>query len=336
MRSIQTRLTRLLGLDVPIVQAPMSAAATPALVAAVSNAGGLGLLSGTWRSPEDLQRVIADTRARTERPFGMNLGLAWDQHERMDVCLAAGVKILSLFNGDPTPYVARAHAAGAVVLHTVASAAEARAVVDAGVDVVVAQGWEAGGHLFSEVGALALVPAVADAVPAVPVIAAGGIADGRGLAAVLALGADGAWMGTRFLLAEEAELHPHYRRRLVDAVETETVFSSLFDRGWPDAPHRALRNATIDGWEAAGRPEPGARPGEGEVVGRTADGSPIPRYDVRFPRPGTSGDVDAMVLYAGQGVALVRSMEPAASIVESVTRGALDALERVHPARGDA
>lgn len=129
---------------------------------------------------------------------------------------------------------------------------EARGAVDAGVDIIVAQGWEAGGHVWGEVSTLTLVPAVVDAVGTTPVIAAGGIADGRGLAAVLALGAGAAWMGTRFVASVEAPAHPDYVARVLGAAETGTFHSKLFDIGWPDAAHRVLRNATIDAWlEAA-------------------------------------------------------------------------------------
>src|SRR5205823_13579762 len=128
-------------------------------------------------------------------PFGVNLILEWDQRERVEACLAAGARIVSFFWGDPGAYVETVHEAGGFVAHTVATAKEARRAVDQGVDVVVAQGVEAGGHVWGEVTTTVLVPDVVDAVDPVPVVAAGGIADGRGLAAALALGAAGAWMG---------------------------------------------------------------------------------------------------------------------------------------------
>ena len=147
----------------------------------------------------------------TSKPFAVNLVLDWDPAERLAIALHEGVRIVSFFWGDPAPWVEQVHAAGGIVLHTVASAEEARRAADAGVDAVVAQGWEAGGHVWGQVSTLALVPRVVDAVAPLPVVAAGGIADGRGLAAVLALGAGAAWMGTRFLLAEEAATHPVYQ-----------------------------------------------------------------------------------------------------------------------------
>ncbi len=165
------------------------------------------------------------------------------------------------------PWSSIAHEGGAIVLHTVGDVAEARRAVDAGVDVIVAQGWEAGGHVRGEVATMALVPAVVDAVAPIPVVAAGGIGDGRGLAAVLMLGASAGWLGTRFVMSAEAPALPPYRDRLAAADATSTVYSSVFDGGWPDAPHRTLRNSTIEMWEAAGRPPPGERPGEGETIG---------------------------------------------------------------------
>ncbi|MBA3415648.1 MAG: nitronate monooxygenase, partial [Chloroflexia bacterium] len=251
-----TALTRLLGIAIPIVQAPVGGASTPELVAAVSNAGGLGCLSITWREPEALAPLLRRTRALTERPVAVNLVLAWDPVEKLEIALAEGIRIVSFFWGDPAPWVARVHAAGGVVMHTVASAEEAARVVVAGVDIVVAQGWEAGGHVWGEVSTLALTPRVVDAVgpDGVPVVAAGGIADGRGMAAALALGASGVWMGTRFLLAEESAAHPVYQDRLLTASETETRHTLLFDGGWEGAPLRALANETFAAWEAAGKP----------------------------------------------------------------------------------
>jgi nitronate monooxygenase len=158
------------------------------------------------------------------------------------------------FWGDPSLYVVAAHTAGSLVMHTVGSALEARRVREAGVDILVAQGWEAGGHVCGQVATLPLVPCVVDAVATAPVVTAGGIADGRGLAAVLALGAAGAWMGTRFLASQEANAHPLYKEKVLQAAETATTYSCLFDDDWPDAPHRTLHNSTLTNWEANGSP----------------------------------------------------------------------------------
>jgi nitronate monooxygenase len=321
-----TSFCRLVGIDLPIVQAPVGGITTPPLAAAVSEAGGLGMLSITWRDPDALRILLRQTRALTSKPFAVNLVLEWDPAERLAIALEEGVRIVSFFWGNPAPWVDQIHAAGGLVLHTVASAEEARRVADAGVDAVVAQGWEAGGHVWGEVSTLALVPRVVDAVAPLPVVAAGGIADGRGLAAVLALGAGAAWMGTRFLLAEEAATHPVYREAVIAADETATAYSSLFNVGWPNAPLRTLRNSTWEAWRAAGEPPPGVRPGEGDVVATGEDGRDIARYDNDAPVAGASGDIAAMCLYAGQGVGLAQRIQPAVEIVREVAEEAARVL----------
>ena len=220
------------------------------------------------------------------------------------------------FWGDPAGYVEQVHDAKGLVLHTVGSAEEARRAVASGVDVVVAQGWEAGGHVWGQVATLPLVPAVVDAVAPVPVIAAGGIGDARGVAAVLALGAQAAWLGTRFLLAQEMPIHEEYRRPLMDAAETDAEwYANLYEVGWPDSPHRALRNSTAEVWEAAGRPPPESRPGVGDVIAHFASGEAIVRYEPAPPMVGTTGDIEALSMWAGQSVALARQPQPAAEIV---------------------
>src|SRR3984893_3693114 len=216
-RQMKTALCNRLGIELPIIQAPIGGVVGPMLAAAVSNAGGLGMLV-PWRADIDtVRRQIRETRALTSRPFGVNLNLEFPQEERLATCLEAGVPVISFFWRDPSSLVPRAKAGGAIVLHTVGSVADAKRAVNCGVDIVVAQGWEAGGHVRGTVATMPLVPAVVDAVGSVPVVAAGGIADGRGFAAALALGACGAWIGTRFLASNEVAIHPHYRERLLAA-----------------------------------------------------------------------------------------------------------------------
>ena len=329
MPTLQTPLCELLNIELPIIQAGMGGVATPALAAAVSNAGGLGMLPLTFYELEEVRDVLRQMRQLTDRPFGVNFILQWPQQERLQVCLEEGVAVVSFFWGDPSPYVAAVHAAGSLVMQTVGSAAEARRVRDIGVDIVVAQGWEAGGHVWGQVATLPLVPRVVDAVAPAPVVAAGGIADGRGLAAVLALGAAGAWMGTRFLASQEANAHPLYKEKVLQAAETDTVYSRLFDGGWPDAPHRTLRNSTVTNWEDSGSPPSGARPGEGDVVAaRVEDGSPILRYEDALPVPGDVGEVEAMALYAGQSAGLVSRLQSASEIVKEVADEAIRTLQQ--------
>jgi NAD(P)H-dependent flavin oxidoreductase YrpB (nitropropane dioxygenase family) len=255
--------------------------------------------------------------------------LAWDQCERLAAALAAGVRIVSFFWGDASTMIGEAREAGATVFVTVGTAEEGRAAAAVGADVVVAQGWEAGGHVWGTVSTLALVPRVVDAVAPVPVVAAGGIADGRGLAAVLALGGVGAWVGTRFLAAREAEIHPDYRRRILAASEADTFYGTLFDGGWPDAPHRTLRNSTIEAWERAGRPASGSRPGETDEPASRPDGSPINRYASATPTAAMVGDVEPLPHWAGQGVGLVTREASAAAIVESLLTEAEEAIKSI-------
>jgi nitronate monooxygenase len=323
---VRTLLCDLVGIDAPVVLAPMGGAVTPPLAAAVSDAGGLGMLPLTWTSPEEINAVVDETRKLTERPFGVNLGLAWDQRERLASALEAGVRVVSFFWGDAGGVIGEARDAGAVVFVTVGTAEEGRAAAAAGADVVVAQGWEAGGHVWGTVSTFALVPRVVDAVAPVPVVAAGGIADGRGLAAALALGAAGVWVGTRFLAASEAAIHPDYRRRILAAGEADTFYGTLFDRGWPDAPHRTLRNSTVEAWERAGRPPSGSRPGEDDEPASRPDGTPINRYASSTPTGSMAGNVEPLPHWAGQGVGLVIREESAADIVASLVGEAEEAI----------
>ena len=290
----------------------------PRVAAAVSNAGALGMVTLTWSA--DIGAVVRETAALTPRPFGGNFVLTSDHHHHLDEALEAGLRIVSFFLGDPGGYVEAVHDSGGIVMHTVGSAEEARRAVAAGVDVIVAQGWEAGGHVGSTVATLPLVPAVVDAVAPVPVIAAGGIGDARGVAAVLTLGAQAAWVGTRFLLAEEMPIHEDYRRRLIAAAETEAQwYPNLYDAGWPDSPHRALRNSTGEAWEAAGRPPDDQRPGTGDVIAHLASGEAIVRYEGAPPMAGTTGDIEALSMWAGQSVALARQPQSSAEIVAELT-----------------
>jgi nitronate monooxygenase len=313
---VRTPVCELLGIEHPIVQAPM--AAIPGLAAAVSNAGALGMVTLTWS--DDAGAVVRETAALTARPFGGNLILADDQHRRLDQALEAGLRIVSFMWGDSASYIKRVHDAGGVAMHTVGTAEEARRAVASGADIIVAQGWEAGGHVWGTVATLPLVPAVVDAVAPVPVIAAGGIGDGRGVAAVLALGAQAAWLGTRFLMAQEMPIHEDYRRRLIAATETDArLYPNLYEVGWPDSPHSALRNSTADAWEAAGRPPLAQRPGRGDVIAHFASGEAIVRYEPAPPMTGTTGDIEALSMWAGQDVALARQAQPAADIVAELT-----------------
>jgi NAD(P)H-dependent flavin oxidoreductase YrpB (nitropropane dioxygenase family) len=327
---MRTSLCDKLGIDVPIILAPMGDAVGPGLAAAVCNAGGLGTLPLWFESIPALRNLIRQTQSLTKKPFAVNLNLEFPQEERLDACLEAGVPVISFFWGDPSKLVSRAKAGGAIVLQTVGTSIDARAAADCGVDVIVAQGWEAGGHVRGTVSTMALLPSVVDAVGPVPVVAAGGIADGRGLAAALALGAAGVWMGTKFLASKEATIHPHFQSRVLSASENDTVYlENLFDIGWPNAPHRVLRNSTVNNWVTAGRPEIGNRPGENEVVGTSRSKGNILRYACQTPMPDFTGDIEAFSMWAGQGVGLVKKLQPAAEIVREIHDEAAAVLRRL-------
>src|SRR5262244_674452 len=323
--TLKTALCHVLGIEYPIVAAPMGPDLTgPETVAAVSNAGGLGILQAQFCAPPRFREEIHRVRALTDMPFGVNLLLHFPVQDHLAVCLEERVPVLSLFWGDPTPYVELAHAAGVKVFHQVGSVPEAQRAAAAGVDVIIAQGAEAGGHVAGEVSTLALVPRIVDAVSPRPVAAAGGIADGRGLVAVLALGAQAAVLGTRFLASAESRAHPHYKERLLEAGEEDTVRTTLFGYGWPNAPHRTLRTAFVRHWlgqEARGQE---SRPDEPVVGGTVIGGQPMPvlRFVSMPPNAEASGDIDSMALLAGQGVGLVREIKPAGQIVHELVEEA--------------
>src|SRR5215475_9080348 len=322
---MKTSLCDMLGIEYPIVAAPMGPDLTgPELVAAISNAGGLGIMQAQFCSPPLFRKEIQRVRALTAKPFGVNLLLHFPVEDQVAVCLDERVPVLSLFWGDPTPYVGRAHAVGVKVFHQVGSVADARRAAAAGVDVIIAQGVEAGGHVAGEVSTLALVPRVVDAVAPRPVAAAGGIGDARGVVAALALGAQAAVLGTRFLASVECRAHPHYKDQIVHANETDTVRTTLFGFGWPNAPHRTLRTKFVQHWlgnEGRGQE---SRPDE-PIIGQTiiaGQTMPLLRFMGFPPNCDTTGDIDSMALLAGEGVGLVRDVKPAGQLVRELVEEA--------------
>ncbi len=316
-----TEPLRRLGIDWPIFQAPIGGAASPELAAAVANAGAVGHLACTWRTPEQLQKLFRRMKELTTKPFGANFVLDFPIDDRLSTALDAGVPVVSFFWGDGGRHLARVKAVGAMAMQVVGSVDEAKRAADSGFDVIVTQGRDAGGHVRGKLGTMTLVPQVVDAVAPLPVIAAGGIADHRGVAAALALGAAGVWVGTAFLAAAEANVHPAYIERVLSASGEDALYSEIFDVGWPNAPLRALKNSTSAAWERAGRPAPPHRPGEGEIIARRRDGSTVPRYHMAAPTRDIEGDAAAMALYAGESIGLVRAVKSAAAIVAELAGG---------------
>jgi nitronate monooxygenase len=369
--ALHTRVCDLLGIELPILLAGMGQAATPALAAAVSNAGGLGVLGAAVCSPARLRRWIHETRQLTSRPFGVDTllpasvrrgppagastpqerlpgarafaeefmqreGLERPAREallrhaglepedlggprlfsqeffeaQLEVVIEERVPLYAAGLGNPGPWIERLHAGGTRVLSVVGSVKHVRPVIEAGVDLIVAQGHDGGGH-NSPVGTLALIPQVVDAAGGVPVLGAGGIGDGRGLAAALMLGAEGAWIGTAFLASDEAGIPAFQKKALVESDASSTTVS----RSVTGKPVRLLRGRWVEAWEESG-----------------LDALPMPWQSmVSGPVLAAAGlaqraDVDPGI--AGQGVGLVRGIRPAAEVLREIARDAEQALRR--------
>jgi nitronate monooxygenase len=305
---IDTALCTLLGIEHPILNAPMGGTATATLAAAVSAAGGFGMIGGTAAGgPGWLRDQIRAAKARTTRPFGVGFISSFPGvGDLVQVALDERVAAINHSFADPTPYVAAAHAAGVKVFAQVQTVAQAIRAANAGVDVLIAQGTEAGGHTGG-IGTLALVPAVVDVAGAIPVVAAGGIADGRGLAAALMLGAAGAWLGTRFVASQEWGGQPWEQAAVVAATADDTVRTSVYDlvraAPFPEGiADRMLRNAFVDTWQ--GR--------EGELLAQRE----ILRQ--QLAEAARRGDAAMVDISAGVGAGLVRAVEPAGTIVRRI------------------
>jgi nitronate monooxygenase len=327
---LRTRLCELLDIEVPILGAPMGLEITGLeLAAAVSNAGGLGIISFGGYPPPALRERIRHLRKLTSRPFGVNVlldgpHLPLPEAAFVDVCIEERVPVLSFFWGDPAPYVERAHKAGLKVCDQVGSVSAAKRAQDAGVDFIVAQGVEAGGHIAGVVSTLVLAPRVVETVSPLPVVAAGGVADGRGLAAALALGAQGVLLGTRLIASTECKAHPRYKQMILAASEEDTVRTTLFGNGWPNAYHRTLRTPFVEQWlpeETRGSEE---RPDE-PIIGEVTLGGmrvPLRRFGGIPPAMDATGEIESMNFLAGQSVGLVQEVKPAAEIVRAMVEEA--------------
>jgi nitronate monooxygenase len=290
---------------------------TPALAAAVSQAGGLGMLSSTCPMP--LGEQLTWVQARTERPVGVGF-FAFDVSTRTEELELAArrARVVDVFWGDPDAAVVdRIHAGGALAFWQVGSLGEALAAVDAGCDAVVAQGVEAGGHVRGTTPLLVLLRQVT-AVVEVPVVAAGGIATGAALAEALNQGAAAARVGTRFLATVESGAHPEYVAALLAATAQDTVYTTAFGEGWPDAPHRVLRIARERAAACADL-----------VVGQALYGDRswhVARWSAQPPTVFTTGEVAAMAMYAGCGVGDIADVPTAAQIVDRMTAEAVALL----------
>lgn len=309
----QTFLDKL-GLRYPIFQAPTGSIAGPELAAAVGSAGAMGAMALTWASADEASAAVRQVKAATEGLFQVNFALV-KPPKGLDAALEAGAPCVIFSWGDASPYVRAVRAAGVFLGIQVTNVMGTRRALALGPDFLICQGIEAGGHVQSTTPLGELLPQIVEAAWDVPVVASGGIGDGAGIAAVLALGASGAMLGTRFVATRESRAHDDYKRLLVYARAEDSALTVCFDGDWPYAPHRVLRNATLDNWEAAGCPPRGDRPGEGEVLAWSAAGAAIQRYDDTAPRGGMTGQVAEMALYAGRSVGAIGDIPSAGELV---------------------
>jgi NAD(P)H-dependent flavin oxidoreductase YrpB (nitropropane dioxygenase family) len=319
---IHTRICDLLGIPHPIVLGGMGTATTAPLVAAVSNAGGFGTLGTSAFNTETLETEIAAIRERTDKPFGVNHLLFQIREDMFAVTLGArpAVAAFAWARKDQNlgDYFQRAHDAGCKVMHMAGEVPEALRAADAGADVIVAQGTEAGGHV-SWMASLPLVPMMVRAVAPLPVLLAGGIADGRGLAAALALGADGVLLGTRFMATPEAPIHANFKQAIVKSDGHDTVLTEIPDlvtqRVWPGAMSRAQRNRFIERW--AGR-EWAIRQNAVAIAKQVAAAR-------------AAGDVNEATLSFGQDAGLIDSIKSVKEVVQEIIVEAEEILRRRLP-----
>jgi nitronate monooxygenase len=317
--ALHTAFTELAGVQHPVALAPMGGCAGGALAAAVSNAGGLGLVGGGRADLEWCQEQVGLVTERTERPWGIGF-LAWAlDHPKLEGVLGSRPAAVMLGFGDPSPFAGTVRQAGALLIVQVTDLDEARLAVDVGADVVVAQGTEAGGH-GGRRSTLPFVPAVVDLVAPAPVLAAGGIADGRGLAAALALGAAGALVGTRFEASQETLVAPEAVKAIIEGRGDDTLRSGVLDvamgNGWPARyPGRTLRNPFLDEWR--GR--------EDELA---HDEEALTGYRAGLAQ----GDTSLQPVWAGEAIDLIGDVPPAADIVAQLVQGAEQVLRSLGPA----
>lgn len=297
---LKTDICDLFGIEYPIIQGGMAHLATAELAAAVSNAGGLGIIGGGAPEPEWVREQIRLTKQKTDKPFGANILLiAPKAEEIIAVILEEKVAVVTTGAGNPGPYVSRLKEAGIMIMPIVASVALARRLQRAGADAFVAEGMESGGET-GQTTTIALMPQVVDAVK-VPVVAAGGFADGRGLVAALALGAQGIQMGTRFVCSEECIAHPDYKKAIVDASDRSTILSGQ-STGYP---LRALENKFTR-----------------EFIDKENIGIPIEelfQLGVGKMRQGMiDGDIEEGTLLAGQIAGMIKEIKPVKAIIEEI------------------
>jgi NAD(P)H-dependent flavin oxidoreductase YrpB (nitropropane dioxygenase family) len=326
---LTTRFTRLIGCTVPIQHAGMGTTSPPELAAAVAEAGVLGMLrtARAGLNPATFAVLLERTRKLTTHPVGLNFimragSVAARSPREFIEQAATAARVVEFFYTDPsTEFVRIVHDHGAVASWQVGSRDEALAAVDAGCDLIVAQGIGAGGHVRGTVGLLDLLCEVLDAVRDVPVLAASGIGNGRAMGAALAAGADGVRVGTRFVATDEAGVYRVYAEALISARAEDSVYTQTFHVGWPEAPHRALRSAIAVAT---------AFPGDvvATVTGLDGVQLSVQRFGTRVPDRTATGEVRPMSLYAGESVGSVKRVLPAREVVHELADEAEQFLRR--------
>jgi enoyl-[acyl-carrier protein] reductase II len=322
---MRTRLTELLKIDHPVMLAGMGGVSYHQVVAAVSEAGGFGCLGASTMGHEEMVGEIEKVRGLTDKPFGVDLLTAapQDLQAKVQDIIDGGASVFVAGLGIPAEVVAQCHEQDVIVINMCGKVSHAVRAVEAGCDVVVAQGTEAGGHT-GQVATMALVPQVVDAVGAqVPVVAAGGLFDGRGLAAALSLGADGIWVGTRFIATPEARAVAGYKDRLLASAEDATTIT----RAYTGKTCRVIRNTYTDEFAASGgTPEPFP----GQVLKSMGDGANHLGCDDQEP----GVDPDREFMPAGQGMGAIDDLVPAGELVLQFVAEAEAVLDRVATLRG--
>lgn len=313
-----TRITEKFGLRCPIINAGMAFVAGPELAAAVADAGGLGMLGGAMVPAEGLRMMIRATRTMTSGCFGVDLIGDFIDETHIDVLIEEQVPLAVFFWSAPSPaQVARLKSGGVGFWMQIGSIDEARAGAALGAEALVVQGSEAGGHNRAQAPLEALFAAVREALPDMPLIAAGGIVDGETMAAALSRGADAVWCGTRFLASREADAHDGYKARVVGAEKGGTALTTVFGPEWPGQPLRALVNEAVR--VSRGRVDAALEEAAGEIIGTTILGGetmPVPRYSALLPTRAFNADLEWACLTAGECAAEIGSVEPVRIIID--------------------
>jgi len=330
-----TRITEKFGLKVPIINAGMAFVAGPELAAAVAEAGGLGMLGGAMVPAEGLRMMIRATRNLTSGCFGIDLIGEFIDDTHIDVLIEEHVPLVVFFWSAPSPaQVARLKSGGVGFWMQIGSIDEAKAGAALGAEALIVQGSEAGGHNRSEAPLAPLFAAVHDALPDLPLVAAGGIIDGATMAAALSRGADAVWCGTRFLASREADAHEGYKARVVQAGKDCTALTTVFGPEWPGQPIRALVNEAVR--TSDGRVEAALAEAAGQIIGTTILGGqtmPVPRYSAILPTRAFDADLEWACLTAGECAADISSVEPARAIIDRMMDEARRAMAiRTEPA----